>query len=214
MYSPLPRAAVKTIGISQSLSSASRHMDILNLWLPLIGGGLLCAIAIGAWFGDQRPIAIWFGFAGLVCLLLLAALQLQEHETASGHVKDDPARPWVGILEVNVRPVQIGNSLETTIVYINSGLSPAQNLRVYAHAQNSASYRWTNSHSRNTKGHPTNITHAEGHCIRPCFPRRPRDGCRDRSNNHFWRANCLGFRKAGIQRQWWASSHYNVQSKI
>jgi hypothetical protein len=110
-------------------------MDVLNLWLPLIGGGLLCAVAIGAWFGDQKSIAIWFGFAGLVCLLLLAALQLQEYETASGHVKDDPARPWVGILEVNVRPVQIGNSLETTIIYINSGLSPAQNLRVYAHAQ-------------------------------------------------------------------------------
>jgi len=89
---------------------ASSRMDILNMWLPLIGGGLFGAIAIGAWFGDQRMVAIWFGFAGAVCLLLLAALQLQEHERTikisdSGPKIDESNRPWI-----NVEP-QVGSDL-------------------------------------------------------------------------------------------------------
>lgn len=34
-----------------------------------------------------------------------------------------------------MRPIQVGNSLETQIVYSNTGRSPALNLRVFSHAQ-------------------------------------------------------------------------------
>jgi hypothetical protein len=58
-------------------------MDLLNLWIPLIGGGILIAIAISAWFSDQKVISIWFGFAGAVLLLFLGAVQIQEIVTAA-----------------------------------------------------------------------------------------------------------------------------------
>lgn len=53
-------------------------MDLINIWIPLIGGGILWAIAIGAWFAERKIAGIWFGFAGTVLLLLLLVLHLQE----------------------------------------------------------------------------------------------------------------------------------------
>jgi hypothetical protein len=57
-------------------------MELLNLWLPLIGGGVFAAIAIGGWFSEHKLIGIWFGFFAIVSFLLLATLQFQEHEMA------------------------------------------------------------------------------------------------------------------------------------
>lgn len=70
--------------------AGSRRMEILNLWLPLIGGGLFCSVAIGAWFANQKIVGIWFGFAGILCLLLLAAIQLHESVLLSRSAEDDP----------------------------------------------------------------------------------------------------------------------------
>lgn len=64
-------------------------MEIFNLWLPLIGGGVFAAIAISAWFAEYKLTGIWFGFAACVCFLLLAALQIQEFEIAKSHVHSE-----------------------------------------------------------------------------------------------------------------------------
>jgi len=78
----------------------SKKMELLNVWLPVIGAGVLIAIAVAAWFAERRIAGIWFGFAGVVCLLLLLALQLQEHERSReelGRKIDSPDRPWVSL---------------------------------------------------------------------------------------------------------------------
>src|ERR1700746_547672 len=84
----------------------SKKMELLNVWLPIIGAGIFIAIAIGAWFAERRLVGIWFGFAGAVCLLLLGALQLHDDErsradTDSGGRPANPDRPWVS-LEVQI----------------------------------------------------------------------------------------------------------------
>jgi hypothetical protein len=82
-------------------------MELLNIWLPLIGGGLLWAITIGAFFSENKITGVWFGFVGTVCLLFLFALHLHEHfvverdaatATAPPTSKaDSPDRPWVSL---------------------------------------------------------------------------------------------------------------------
>ena len=53
-------------------------MEAINLWLPLIGVGIFGAIAVGAWFADKKILGVWFGFAGVVCLVLLITLQVDH----------------------------------------------------------------------------------------------------------------------------------------
>ena len=53
-------------------------MELATFWLPIIGAGIFLVIAISAWFADYKITAIWFGFGGVACLLLLVALQIQE----------------------------------------------------------------------------------------------------------------------------------------
>jgi len=51
-------------------------MEVVIGWLPVIGGGILWAIAISAWFSaDKQIAAVWFAFAGTVFFLLTGALQ-------------------------------------------------------------------------------------------------------------------------------------------
>jgi len=53
-------------------------MDFAIFWLPVIGGGVLWAIAISAWFSTDKQIpAVWFAFGGTICFLLTIALQVQ-----------------------------------------------------------------------------------------------------------------------------------------
>lgn len=111
-------------------------MELLNLWLPLIGGGVLLAIAISAWFADRRIVGIWFGFAGIVCLILLAALQLQEHEVdakkqSAAHLQDEIAkRAYVGfeLAAVFLDSPKPG-SMTAWIRLRNTGATPAYKLR-------------------------------------------------------------------------------------
>ena len=67
------------------------YMEFAALWLPGIGFGVLIAIAISAWFAEKRLTAIWFGFFGVVCLLLLLTLQLQNAVKEAG--SDKPLAP-------------------------------------------------------------------------------------------------------------------------
>jgi len=92
-------------------------MAFAIFWLPLIAGLLLGGLAVGAWYGGDKTLAIWVGFIGALCLLLTAALQLQQFVwgvanqpqitlepdgSASWYVRWNPPS-WMGI-EINSDP--------------------------------------------------------------------------------------------------------------
>ncbi len=52
--------------------------ELAKLWLPLIGGGILIAWAIGAYYGGDKVFGVRLAFAGTVCLLFLGELQWEE----------------------------------------------------------------------------------------------------------------------------------------
>jgi hypothetical protein len=116
---------------------SSRKMEFFNIWLPLIGGGLFAAIAIGAWFAENKVTGIWFGFAGSVCLLLLFALQLHEHVVSER--PDQPAQPtaidfarsraYIAPNEVFVE--QRGSAFDIRIVPVNSGQTPGYEFHTF-----------------------------------------------------------------------------------
>jgi hypothetical protein len=55
-------------------------METLTSILSGAGGLLLGSLAIGMWYGGGNKIAaIWIGFAGVVCFLLIAAVQMQDY---------------------------------------------------------------------------------------------------------------------------------------
>ncbi len=54
-------------------------MDWAIFWLPLVAGILLGGLAVGSWYGGDKTVAVWVGFVGAVCLLLTAALQVQQY---------------------------------------------------------------------------------------------------------------------------------------
>jgi hypothetical protein len=54
-------------------------LDLAIFWLPLIAGILLSGLAVGAWYGGNKTFAVWVGFVGVICLVLTAALQLQQY---------------------------------------------------------------------------------------------------------------------------------------
>lgn len=122
-------------------------MEVLNIWLPLIGGGVFTAIAIGAWFAEHRLTGIWFGFAAVVSFALLAALQLHEHEVARKHpappVKqaDSPDRAWVSLEMEIISPLaydaagwDAGTRWHILFKYrlTNTGNTPATNVDFFA----------------------------------------------------------------------------------
>jgi TRAP-type C4-dicarboxylate transport system permease small subunit len=62
---------------------ASRSVELAVFWLPLLAGILLSGIAGSAWYGGDKIPAIWIAFFGVVCLLLTAALQIQNFAYAN-----------------------------------------------------------------------------------------------------------------------------------
>jgi hypothetical protein len=115
-------------------------MDLINLWLPLFGGGVLFAIAIGAWFAEHKLTGIWFGFFGIMCFILLAALQLQEHElNVRKEVQADPneiakkqARAYLGVASIVIAKVTAGQRPHVQIALKNSGQTPAYDVHFWA----------------------------------------------------------------------------------
>lgn len=111
-------------------------MDIFNLWLPLIGGGILIAVAIGAWFSDHKVLGTWFGFAGLVALLFLAALQTHEAVTADqkpGNFSIEDAsrrieRAYVTAIQGQVYDFLPGTPTKAQITIKNAGRTPAHDV--------------------------------------------------------------------------------------
>jgi hypothetical protein len=102
-------------------------MDIANFWLPIIGGILLGGFSAGAFYGGHKVAGVWLGFAGAVCFLLLAAIQIQEYIAGSPEV--DPAaigsRAYVSIESASIRNIADPNGPETIIIIKNSGQTPA-----------------------------------------------------------------------------------------
>jgi hypothetical protein len=128
-----------------------KAMEFATLWLPIIGGLLLGALAVGAWYGGNKTLAIWSGFAGIVCFLLLAALQMQEvvsNEEASSAGGHDPAfrldqRAWLGvdyIRPVPLRP-EVGKPFQVIVRLKNTGKTPARNIIGTALAEPTANER-------------------------------------------------------------------------
>ncbi len=77
-------------------------MAFAELWLPIFGAGIFLAWAIGAWYGEgnNKILATWLIFFGVVCLFLLATLEWQHHIRAFDPKKTTPANieaPSVGI---------------------------------------------------------------------------------------------------------------------
>jgi hypothetical protein len=116
-----------------------RLMALLEIWLPLIGGGILIATAIGAWWADHRVAAVWFGFFGSVALLLLVAFQIQEsvskseREIPPGIVLDQ--RPWIEIINISAGPLTFDNDgarLGVAVEIRNTGKTPARNIQFSA----------------------------------------------------------------------------------
>ena len=54
-------------------------MEFAIFWVPLVASILLGGVAIAAWYGGDRTLAIWVGFVGAICFLLTMALQVQQH---------------------------------------------------------------------------------------------------------------------------------------
>jgi hypothetical protein len=79
-----------------------------ELWLPIVGAGILICWAVGAYYGGNKVLAVWLTFGGVVCLLFLAALQWQHAiEKAEGtkhptdaEIERDRARIFIGKAEL------------------------------------------------------------------------------------------------------------------
>jgi hypothetical protein len=102
-------------------------MELAILWLPIIGGLLFGCVAVGAWFAGSKILAVWTGFAGIVCLLLLAALQIQEQIVSAPATPDDSRIQYRAYLRVgDQRPTP--DRTHFVINVKNTGLTPARNL--------------------------------------------------------------------------------------
>jgi hypothetical protein len=119
-------------------------MEFLNIWIPLIGGGILWAIAIGAWFSENKITGVWFGFSGTVCLLFLFALHLHEHfvgerelaKAAAVAPAEFPERPWISvgdpIVASPLKFLDAGATIALRFPIKNTGKSPALNVSLQA----------------------------------------------------------------------------------
>ncbi len=111
-------------------------MQLFELWLPLIAAGILIAIAISAWFADHKVIGVWFGFAGLVALLLLIALQIQESigpEQRSPLESEMVAqRAYLSAEQYTLENFVVGRTTRLRYVSVNTGKTPAYNARFFA----------------------------------------------------------------------------------
>ena len=118
-------------------------MEIANLWLPIFGCGIFITMAGNAWFSGHKIAAIWFAFAGVVCLLLLAAIQIQNavlrQERRVVQAVPAPGSPNIRLVGFFTMPVQDhpGEPLKGWAIkamFRNFGQADAKNVRVgYGH---------------------------------------------------------------------------------
>lgn len=54
-------------------------METITSILSGVGGILLGSLAISMWYGDNKTGAVWVGFVGAICFLLIGAIQAQVY---------------------------------------------------------------------------------------------------------------------------------------
>jgi hypothetical protein len=117
-----------------------KYMEVVNYWLPQLGIGIFWAIAISAWFAEKKIVGLWFGFAGLVSIFLLAALQIQDRllkeevaplspEAAAQRIvsaaQSAIQRAWLSISPQIVGEIREGKPITLNLVTENVGREPA-----------------------------------------------------------------------------------------
>jgi hypothetical protein len=102
-------------------------VDTAILWLIIIGP-IAIGIAVSIYYGGSKVVAIWTGFAGVVLLLLAAALQWQQTVQSAEIKKADGAHPNVSVSDAGI-VTKGGDAAPTVFVTIkNSGQGTAYGL--------------------------------------------------------------------------------------
>lgn len=150
-------------------------MNFAIFWLPIFGGGILWAIAISAWFSPDKQIpAVWFAFAGSVCLLVTVALQAHlyvatfvvqpkvtlEGPPAPSHFRWEPAIAIAPIFKAPSDQVMVGQSVSPRFRLLNTTSIFASDLSIEWTAPDFDSVQLINSSAQLAK-YVSNI--AEGH---------------------------------------------------
>lgn len=102
-------------------------IDFFLFWLPIVGTILLGSIAVAEWYSGVRVRAIWFGFGGTVCFLLVVALQWQKVLQDDG--KPQGAHAYVFVDASEVRYLGTDRAVEGWVSLRNGGQAPARELR-------------------------------------------------------------------------------------
>jgi hypothetical protein len=114
-----------------------KNMELAIFWLPIVGGILLGGVAVGAWYAGNKIFGLWVGFAGLICFLFVAALQVQQaitkHPISNANdaaVKQSRAYVFVDTIRtsnidddlLSISPTKIASIM---LVIKNTGQTPA-----------------------------------------------------------------------------------------
>jgi hypothetical protein len=114
----------------------SKAMDIAIFWFPLLGGVLLGGIAGSAWYGGNKSLGLWLGFAGAICFALVAVLQIQDRILKAGAESPpsdtDRLRAYVLVEASELRYLASERPIEGWVSLKNNGLTPAFDLQRWA----------------------------------------------------------------------------------
>jgi hypothetical protein len=108
-------------------------MDFANFWLPIIGGILLGGFSTVAFFGGYKITGLWLGFAGVVCLLLLATLQIQaifRNSPAASEAEQIRLRAYLSPVLAQAGDFGTERPTVVQITITNTGETPANDVRV------------------------------------------------------------------------------------
>jgi hypothetical protein len=113
-----------------------KFMALAELWLPLIGAGICISWAIGAWGWENKILATWLTFGGVVCLLLLGTLQWQQIIRNSEAPASEPnettklqLRAYVYVLGASLFNFGTEKPITVVVLIKNSGQTPANKMR-------------------------------------------------------------------------------------
>jgi hypothetical protein len=108
------------------------RMDFANFWLPIVGSILLGGFAVGAIFSNHKVAGLWFGFFGVVCLLLLATLQIQawleEPKKEIGETEQARLRAYIS-LNAQLGFFGTEQPIAVQVTITNSGQTPANDVK-------------------------------------------------------------------------------------
>jgi hypothetical protein len=117
-----------------------RMLEYAIFWLPIIGGILLGGISFNAWYSGSKLVALWTGFAGVICFLLLATVQWHQTILKSQAIPPSPSedeikrqRAYV-VLDpekvLELLHVAVGEEPQFMVRVKNVGQSPAYKVSV------------------------------------------------------------------------------------